>query len=93
MIRIKGLVRAASLVRQQLLAGIRPEEAQRFREQVASTLRTVDIICAQNGMTIDLLPARSRQAYRYLKEWIPSSYLCLPPRILFQWRHPYASRT
>ena len=68
MIRIKGLVRAASLVRQQLLAGIRPEEAQRFREQVASTLRTVDIICAQNGMTLDLLPARSRQAYRYLKE-------------------------
>ncbi len=64
MIRVNGLVRAASLVRQQLQAGIRPEEAQRFREQVASILRTVDTICAQNGMTPDFLPTRSRQAYR-----------------------------
>ncbi len=78
MIRIKGLVRAASLVRQQLQAGIRPKEAQQFREQVASTLRTVDTICAQNKMTPGLLPARSRQAYWYLKE-LDTEHLPLPP--------------
>jgi hypothetical protein len=76
-IRVKGLVRAASLVRQQLQAGIRPEEAQQFRKQVASILRSVDNICTQNGITPDLLPAQSRQAYRYLKE-LDTEHLPLP---------------
>jgi hypothetical protein len=67
-IRVKGLVRAASLVRQQLQAGIRPEEARQFREQVASIVGTVETICGQNGITPDLLPVQSRQAYWYLKE-------------------------
>ena len=78
MIRVKGLVRATSIVRQQLQAGIRAEEAQQFREQVTSILRTVDTICAQNGMTPDLLPAQSRQAYWYLKE-LDTEHLPLPP--------------
>jgi hypothetical protein len=77
-IRVKGLVRAASLVRQQLQAGIRPDEAQQFREQVASILRTVETICSQNGMTPELLPAQSRQAYWYLKE-LDTEHLSLPP--------------
>jgi hypothetical protein len=76
-IRVKGLVRAASLIRQQLQAGIRPEEAQQFRKQVASILRSVDTICSQNGITPDLLPAQSRQAYRYLKE-LDTEHLPLP---------------
>ena len=45
MIRVEGLVRATSLVRQQLQAGIRPEEAPQFRERVASVLRAMDTIC------------------------------------------------
>ncbi len=68
MIRIKGLVRAASQMRQQLQAGIRPEDAQRLREQVASMLRKVETLCARGGTTPDLLPTQSRQAYLYLKE-------------------------
>jgi predicted metal-dependent hydrolase len=67
LIRIKGLVRAASQIRQQLQAGIRPAVAQPFREQVASILRKVETFCARGGATPDFLPTRSRQAYRYLK--------------------------
>ncbi len=78
MIRIKGLVRAAGLVREQLQAGIRPEEAQEFRGQVASILRTVDTICTQNQVTPDLLPVKSRQAYWYLKE-LDTEHLPVPP--------------
>ena len=66
MIRIKGLVRAAGLMRRQLQSGIRPEETSQFREQVSAILRKVETICAQNGATPDLLPSQSRQAYRYL---------------------------
>jgi hypothetical protein len=77
MIRVRGLVRASSLLRQQLQSGIGPEDAPEFRQQVASVLRTVDAVCRQNGMTPDQLPLRSKRAYQYLQE-LDTEHLAFP---------------
>lgn len=66
-LRIKGLVRLMNHVRDQLRAGIPPEQAEDFRAMVRDNIQTVDRICRENRTTPADLPAPSRRAYAYLR--------------------------
>jgi len=66
-IRIKGLVSFMNHVREQLSAGIPPDQVAQFRTVVRENLRAVETICRQHHITPNDLPAPSRRAYAYLK--------------------------
>ncbi|MCJ7551015.1 MAG: hypothetical protein MUQ30_15180, partial [Anaerolineae bacterium] len=53
-------------VRDQLRAGISPEEEADFRATVRDAVRTVDNICRAGRITPGDLPTPSRKAYAYL---------------------------
>jgi len=65
-IHIRGLVSVMNRVRDQLRAGISPEEEADFRATVRDAVRTVDNICRVNRITPADLPTPSRNAYAYL---------------------------
>jgi len=65
-IQIRGLVSVMNHVRDQLRAGISPEEEADFRATVRDAVRTVDNICRANRVTPEDLPTPSRKAYAYL---------------------------
>jgi len=66
-IQIRGLVSVMNRVRDQLRAGISPEEEADFRATVRDAVRTVDNICRASRITSGDLPTPSRKAYAYLK--------------------------
>jgi transposase-like protein len=66
--RIKGLVRVFNQVRSRLQAGLAPDEVEPFKRQVNATVRDVEEICRQHGVTPSQLPTPSRLAYVFLKE-------------------------
>jgi len=66
-IRISGLVKAAHQVREQLAAGIPPQEAGAFVQQVRRTVAQVEAICRKHHIRPQDLPAPSYRAYRYLE--------------------------
>jgi len=65
-IKIRGLVSVMNRVRDQLRAGISPEEEADFRATVRDAVRTVDNICRANRITPGDLPTPSSKAYAYL---------------------------
>ena len=65
-IQIRGLVSVMNRVRDQLRAGISPEEEMDFRTTVRDAVRTVDNICRASRITPKDLPTPSRRAYAYL---------------------------
>ncbi|MDP7250824.1 MAG: hypothetical protein QGF00_14555 [Planctomycetota bacterium] len=67
-IRIKGIVRIARTVKEQLEQGVPENRLEDFRRQVSDTLHQIESICASDGLTPDHLPAPSRRAYYGLKE-------------------------
>jgi hypothetical protein len=66
--RIKGLIRVFNQVRSHLQAGLKPEDAERFRQRVKTIIRDVEDICRRHGTSPEQLPAPSRMAYVFLKE-------------------------
>jgi hypothetical protein len=65
--RITGLISFFNHVRSQLQAGLAPDEAESFKQQVKKTVRDVETICRQHGAEPDSLPAPSRRAYVFLR--------------------------
>jgi len=68
MLRIKGVVRVERHVRERLLAGIAPAQAESFRRFVLSAVHAVDSACARSHTTPRALPAPTRKAYEFLKQ-------------------------
>jgi len=67
-IRIKGIVRVARTIKEQLDQGIPDNRIGEFKKQVADTVYKIESICSSDGLTPDHLPAPSRRAYFALKE-------------------------
>jgi hypothetical protein len=66
-LRITGLVKAMNVARQQLAAGIPPEEGADFRDWINDLIYQVEAICQKNKLRPSELPAPSYRAYLYLK--------------------------
>ena len=67
-VRIRGLVRLFNHVRQQLQAGLAGHELEALKRRVDDAVRQTDSICRDSGTRPALLPAPSRNAYRFLVE-------------------------
>jgi len=65
-VRIQGLVRTASQVRQALAGPVSAEHLRQLRSQAAHAIRDVDAILAEHGERIDALAPQSRKAYEFL---------------------------
>jgi len=65
-IRIKGLVKTASHVRQELSGSLSHERRDMLQKRVRNTLRQIDDIVNQADATVDSLAAPSLKAYRFL---------------------------
>jgi hypothetical protein len=66
-VRISGVVKAARLAREELAVGIPPEEVERFRDWIRSSVKQIETICRKNRMRPKDLPTPSYRAYRFLK--------------------------
>jgi hypothetical protein len=66
-LRVTGLVKSARLTREQLAAGIPPQEAEAFRRQVRGVVAQVKAICKEHNIQPRDLPTPSYRAYRYLE--------------------------
>ena len=64
--RIKGLVRVATGVRQEMARPLSSQRAKSLRRRVADSLGRVDEILARNGRAVGDLPPQSRRAYEFL---------------------------
>lgn len=67
MLQIRGLVRAAQKAQEQLKIGVRDADVPTFQSFVLTSVETVERLCADARVTPHQLPARSRQAYYFLK--------------------------
>ncbi len=67
-VRISGLVRMMRWAREQLAAGIPPDQAASFRARVRQTLVQVEAICHEHRIQPQDLPKPSYDAYRFLQE-------------------------
>ncbi|WP_019503270.1 SprT-like domain-containing protein [Pleurocapsa sp. PCC 7319] len=67
MVRIKGIVKTAERVKNQLQHGIDPQEVDSLKAFVLNSLHTIEQICTEAKTTPDSLTTRSRKAYYYLK--------------------------
>jgi hypothetical protein len=65
-IRIQGLVRTASGVRQALAGPVSPARLEQLKRNVRAAIQTVDQILTENGANTTALPAPSRRAYEFL---------------------------
>ncbi len=66
-IRITGLVKRMTAVRQMLDAGVPPERVEDFRALVRNSVAQVEAICQAHGLAPTQLPWPSLHAYQYLK--------------------------
>lgn len=66
-IRIRGVVKTAQIAQNRLNSGIPPQEIAAFKAFVTSSLELIERLCAQEQMTPEQLPSRSRLAYSFLK--------------------------
>jgi hypothetical protein len=67
MLQIRGLVKAAQKVKDKLKAGIKPQDASAFQEFIATSVESVESLCADANIKPSSLSMRSRQAYYFLK--------------------------
>jgi hypothetical protein len=67
MLQIRGLVKAAQKAQEQLKLGVRDVDVPTFAHFVLTSVETVERLCADARVTPHQLPARSRQAYYFLK--------------------------
>ena len=67
-LRIKGLVKAMNLAREQLAAGIPLSEAEAFRSGITGTVAQIERICRGQRISPAQLPAPSYRAFQFLKQ-------------------------
>lgn len=67
-LRIKGIVKTTTRVKNLLSIGIQSDEVNQFKHYIQTNVEAIENICAQHGTQPDYLPARSRNAYYFLKE-------------------------
>ncbi|AFY99833.1 M48 family metallopeptidase [Calothrix sp. PCC 6303] len=67
MLQIRGLVKAAQKAKDRLKAGIKPQDASAFQEFIATSVESVESLCADANIKPSSLSTRSRQAYYFLK--------------------------
>lgn len=67
-LRIKGIVKTATTVKNMLSIGIKADEVGKFKEYLQTNLEAIENICTKHGTQPDNLPTRSRQAYYFLKK-------------------------
>jgi len=67
-LRIKGLVKAMNLAREQLAAGIPLSEAEAFRSGITGTVAQTEQICREQRCSPAQLPAQSYRAFQFLKQ-------------------------
>jgi hypothetical protein len=67
MLQIRGLVKAAQKAKDRLKAGIKPQDASAFQEFIATSVESVESLCADANIKPSSLSMRSRQAYYFLK--------------------------
>ncbi len=67
MIQIRGIVKIAERARESLKDGIAAGEVAAFKQFVADSIATIERLCAEANGKPSQLPARSRQAYYFLK--------------------------
>lgn len=66
-IRIRGIVRLANRVREQLAGPLPASQRDALRDQVAAAVGEVRKLCAQHGSSVQDLPAPSRHALAFLE--------------------------
>lgn len=67
MIQIRGIVKAAQKVQNNLKMGIAPDEVATFKQFVTGSVETIEQLCAEALIKPSQLPTRSRDAYYFLK--------------------------
>jgi hypothetical protein len=67
MLQIRGLVKAAQKAKNKLKAGIKPQDASAFQKFIATSVESVESLCADVNIKPSSLSMRSRQAYYFLK--------------------------
>ncbi|MHC4445410.1 MAG: hypothetical protein ACYTF1_20175 [Planctomycetota bacterium] len=67
-LRIKGIVRQANRIRQQLQIPMTVDQRNRLDNHLKNTIRQVDAILRKHNTPIDQMPAPSRRAYHFLKQ-------------------------
>jgi len=68
MVRISGVVRLATIARQQLQLGIQPQEIEKFQKFVTISVQNIEHLCATSNSHPSQLPTPSRKAYDFLKQ-------------------------
>lgn len=67
MVQIRGIVKIAERARESLKNGVSAGEVAAFKQFVADSVETIERLCAEANAKPSQLPARSRQAYYFLK--------------------------
>ena len=67
-LRIRGLVRAQTYVREQLEKRLSKQGAEKLRQYVRSVVTDVEAICRRHNTAPGELPTRSRNAFNFLRE-------------------------
>lgn len=67
MIKIRGIVKAAQTAQDNLKVGISAQNVPSFQKFITSSVETIEQLCASSNTTPHQLPARSREAYYFLK--------------------------
>lgn len=65
-VRVKGIVKLASRVQQELAGPVSADRLSRLQENVNTSLQTISRLLAEAGVGIDAMPAPSRNAYQFL---------------------------
>lgn len=68
MVRINGVVRVATIARQQLQLGIKPQDIEKFQQFVTISVLNIENLCATSNSHPSQLPTPSRKAYDFLKQ-------------------------
>lgn len=66
-VRIKGIVKLANRVRQELTGPIAVDRLSQLQESVRNSLQTIDRLLGEAGVGIDTMPVPSQKAYQFLK--------------------------
>jgi hypothetical protein len=71
-IRIKGIVREATALRQALATPMTARECEALRKRVNESICQIEMLLRQNNALLNQLPAPSRRAYAFLKQFDPA---------------------
>ncbi|OUL18466.1 SprT-like family protein [Nostoc sp. RF31YmG] len=67
MIKIRGILKTAQTVQDDLRNGLSTQKVAEFKQFIKSSVETIERLCAEAKTTPHNLPRRSREAYYFLK--------------------------